>query len=151
MPLVLSWWLFPFFISVLFVMDLGEIIVLTFHSCMHLFVLVKWFCVAIVTNHMPFFVSDSPSAHANSGGQLQEKHTTMTRRNDSYLPVPSEEKNLDSDFISKAKIGESVVRCCPCYFLKNAVMYEYWFFFFSNLFLFEKVSTVHYEPSLEVV
>ncbi|XP_075907912.1 anoctamin-1a isoform X2 [Nelusetta ayraudi] len=49
-----------------------------------------------------------PSAYANSGSQLQEKHTTMTRRTDSYLPVPGEEKNLDLDFISKAKSGESM-------------------------------------------
>lgn len=61
---------------------------------------------------MLFFVSGSTSAHANPGGQLQEKQTTMTRRNDSYLPVPGDEKNLDSDFISKAKSGESVVRYC---------------------------------------
>lgn len=69
------------------------------------------FYVAIVASYMLFFFfSGSPSALANSGSQLQEKHTTMTRRNDTYLPVPGEEKNLDTDFISKAKSGESVVR-----------------------------------------
>lgn len=66
-----------------------------------------------------FSVSGSPpSAYANSGGQLQEKHTTMTRRTDSYLPVPGEEKNLEMDFISKAKSGESMVR--------NGVLVIFW-------------------------
>lgn len=32
------------------------------------------------------------------------------RRNDNYLPVPGEEKNLDADFNAKARSSESIVR-----------------------------------------
>lgn len=53
-----------------------------------------------------------PLACDHPDGQVQEERTIMTRRNDNYLPVPGEEKNLDVDFISKAKNNESIVRDC---------------------------------------
>lgn len=53
-----------------------------------------------------------PLACDHPDGQVQEERTIMTRRNDNYLPVPGEEKNLDLDFISKAKNNESIVRDC---------------------------------------
>ncbi len=35
----------------------------------------------------------------------------MMKRNDNYLPVPGEEKNLDVDFVNtKARVNESIVR-----------------------------------------
>lgn len=34
----------------------------------------------------------------------------MMRRNDNYLPVPGEDKNLDVDFNSTSKSKESIVR-----------------------------------------
>lgn len=53
-----------------------------------------------------------PLACDHPDSQVQEERTIMTRRNDNYLPVPGEEKNLDADFISKSKSNESIVRDC---------------------------------------
>lgn len=55
------------------------------------------------------FVSLPGSPPLACDGQVQEECTIMTRRND-YLPVPGEEKNLNVDFVSKAKSNESIVR-----------------------------------------
>lgn len=60
----------------------------------------------------------------------------MTRRTDSYLPVPGEEKNLDLDFISKAKSGESMVRNCVLVIFRKMQWCKRSIGFFFFFFLF---------------
>lgn len=52
-----------------------------------------------------------PLACERSSSSGLQKNIDMTRRSDSYLPVPGEEKSPDVEFVnSKAKNNESIVR-----------------------------------------
>ncbi|TNM90528.1 hypothetical protein fugu_002817, partial [Takifugu bimaculatus] len=50
-----------------------------------------------------------PRASEHPGSSALQKNLNMTRRSDSYLPVPGEEKSLDVEFVkSEAKSHESI-------------------------------------------
>ncbi|XP_030269721.1 anoctamin-1a isoform X2 [Sparus aurata] len=51
---------------------------------------------------------DTPPLACERSGSLQKEGPDMMRRNDNYLPVPGEDKNLDVDFNSTSKSKESI-------------------------------------------
>ncbi|KAK1891557.1 putative protein FAM241A [Dissostichus eleginoides] len=52
----------------------------------------------------------SPALAREHSGSPQQEVSASMRRNDNYLPVPGEEKNLDVDFNTTARSNESIVR-----------------------------------------
>ncbi|KAK5935927.1 hypothetical protein CgunFtcFv8_021240 [Champsocephalus gunnari] len=55
----------------------------------------------------------SPSRAREHSGSPQQEVSGGMRRNDNYLPVPGEEKNLDVDLNTTARSNESIVRPTP--------------------------------------
>ncbi|GLD66999.1 anoctamin-1 isoform X1, partial [Lates japonicus] len=60
----------------------------------------------------------SPPLPRKLSGNLQQEDPAIMRRNDNYLPVPGEEKNLDADFNTKARSSESISKIPGIGFLK---------------------------------
>lgn len=66
----------------------------------------------IISHKSSVALPDSPLAREHSGSPQQEEHATMNT-NDTYLPVPDEEKNPDEDYANtRAKSKEFIVRHC---------------------------------------
>lgn len=78
------------------------------HSLTNAFDGIPW-----VTSFCVLLPGSPPIDCEHSGSSELQKTTKMTRRSDSYLPVPGEDKNPDVEFVTaKAQSNESIVRDC---------------------------------------